>query len=236
MTDHVPAAAEGMPTNRRTALALTGSGIVAALTSIATTATASTADSSLSDVEAVIQRHADAVIAERAAWDAVPSDDDPRRPHVRVQVGRRLVGRDNDGTDIWQPVWAHNEKHIDHVYAQNLHAFLSATDTPERKAAVTERIEKRAAAKKAELAALRAEDDRILEEIGFTAAEETATAALDAVRAIEHEILSFVPQTLAAAIRQAQWAVAGTDDSSGYFLDGDDMRALVRSIAAGAMS
>jgi hypothetical protein len=236
MTEHVPAAAEGLSATRRTALALTGWGVVAALTTIAATARASSVDPSLAAVEALIQRHAGAVNAGKAAWEAIPSDDDPRRPWVRVQVGRLLTGRDDDGNDIFEPIWAYSDENIEQLINRSRPASLSIGG-PERAAAVNERFDARIAAAKAELAALQAEDDRILAQIGYTAATEKASVALDVVRAIEHEILSFVPGTLAAAARQAEWATAGLADDGDYYLDGADMQKLVASIsAAGAVS
>ncbi len=228
----VPAVAEGLP-NRRTALALTGSGLVAALTTIATTSKASIHDASLAAVEALIQRHTDAVRAEKAAWDDVPEDDDPRRQHVRVQVGKLLKGRDDDGNDIWDPIWAYNDERIEQSINRHRDAMIGMWGhRPGETERLTDLYATKVTEKKEQLAALRAEDDRILAEIGYTAAEQKASAALDAVRALEHEILSFVPQTLAAAVRQAQWAIAGSEDDGDYYLDGADMQKLVQSIAA----
>lgn len=229
----VPAAAEGLSATRRTALALTGSGLVAALATIATTARASSVDSSLAAVEVLIQRHADAVYAGKAAWEAIPSDDDPLRPCVRVQVGKLLKGRDDDGNDIFEPIWAYDDKRIEQSVNRHRDAMIGMWGhRPGETEILTERYAAKVAEKKAALAALQAEDDRILAEIGYTAAMDKASAALDAVRAIEQEILSFVPGTLAAAARQAEWATAGLADEGDYYLDGADMQKLVASIAA----
>lgn len=218
--------------NRRHTLALTGSGIVAALSAMSGPVAASRPDHSLTAVEALIQRHARAVLAEKAAWDEVPSDDDPRRPDVRVQISKLLKGRDADGNDIFEPVWAYDNKRIEQSVNKHRDAVIGMWGhRPGETERLTELYAAKAAEKIATLAALQAEDDRILAEIGYTAAVDKASAALDAVRALEHEILSFVPQTLSAAVRKAQWAIAGAADDGDYYLDGADMQKLVASIA-----
>lgn len=184
-------------------------------------------DPSLAALEALIARHTELIAAADLAWQQVPKiPESVVLPDARVQVGRRLLGRDDDGNDVYSPIWAMSDERIEEHYARNRSASLSIYG--EAKAdEINARFDARIAEKKAELAAIDAEIDRISDEWGLTAAEKAAASASEAIFVLEREIKAFRPQSIAAAARLARWAVQSHD----YYLDRDDLIVVLTSIA-----
>jgi hypothetical protein len=170
--------------------------------------------------------------ADRLAWQNIPDDDDPRRPQVNVQIGRHLRGHDaNTGARIFEPIYAYDSATIEKAYEKNLLTSLSIYgSTPERADRIRRDHAEWASAKKAELAELEAADQRILDEIGYTAALARTETSSTAVKTVEAEIIAFRPASFAAAHRLATWAIAMIADDWSYVYD-DHAISILESIA-----
>jgi len=229
-TDATRANAQAMPLTRRRALATTGAGILAAL-SPAPSAISAEADSSL----AALCRLLDALVEARAInsfdWDVsaqIENRISHSLPNVRVQVGRVLKGRDDEGNNIWEPMYAYTPDCIERHY-QREEGFcdvLQRKGTPGYQSAV-KCIRQQKQEKLDELAALRAEAKRIEDDAGYTAACDQARATSQVVTAIESDILAFVPGSLAAAARLASWVSSAMEDG---FLNDEGVAAALASI------
>lgn len=195
-------------------------------------------DAALAELERLIAAHVQAVVADREIWNHtadILQKIEGKLPHCRVQVGRLVGQRDDDGNETWKPIYSHSDEEIDRFYRQSLDVNLSMWGrNDEAKARFREKHDQRVSQKKAELAAVRAERKRIEGESGYTAAMDAARASSDAVRAIEAQIVALVPGTLEAAARKAAWIVhAYNEDNGAYLYDaGDDaLIAALKTIA-----
>lgn len=215
--DATRARAQSMPDmNRRTALAVTGSALAASLASKSRAAQAAPADASLAELEHLIAAQAEAYQISIAKWDAAAAIEDgpamQAAPERRIQVGRLLGPRDDDGNDTWTPIYVYSNEGIEKHLNQHLDAMLSmwghGPNGEERKQQIRDRYAQKISQKKAELAAIEADVARIEAECGYAAAEKAAAAASEAIDAIEETIVAFVPGSLAAAARKAEWVVA----------------------------
>jgi hypothetical protein len=183
-SDATRASTEAMPTTRRTALALTGAGLAAALSGFAAHAAMP------STIAAKIRAHAAACRAEEDAIDELERLEAANPiPPARVRYAYLLCGRDDEGNDIREPLYANTEEAIDRGLE------------PERRVAHLfgprdgARIEAKKARLVAELREARAVRRAALDACGITAAcekvERLSDAAYEARRAvIEHQFTS----------------------------------------------
>ncbi|MGO6724954.1 hypothetical protein ACCS51_28790 [Rhizobium ruizarguesonis] len=182
-----------------------------------------------SDYEHAIELHND-------AWEAVGdlADSEAMRaaPSVRVQVGRRIIGKDEAGNDVFQPIYAYGQEEIEE-YERTTHGvkmlFAKGEDAKARADAWFTRS---VSEKMGRLNAVKAEAQRVEAACGYTAAIERAKGASAGVRHIEQAILDFVPTTLEDAARKARWIVAELQGERALMLDRDDI-ALVALAAIG---
>jgi len=183
MRNIIPAAGEAMPAanqiNRRNVLALTATGITAALTGSAATTAAAKAPS----ISALIEAHKSAWTDMDAATKRLSDIEEAAAlPPVRVQRGRLLAGVKMDGSDEWEPLYAYSEdelnRHLDRD-ADVLRALWK--DNP----AITDKVEERRQRLLNELREKQAERDAAEAACGITA----ATAAQEAASEAEGECL-----------------------------------------------
>ena len=230
-TDATRASAEAMSKlNRRRLLAGLASVSVAAPVT-------SAAGSSRGELERLIAAHAQATAVDRKRWDRAADISDAiadQLPVCRVQVGRVLRERNDDGSDTFTPLYAYTDADIEGRIGPHTEAQASLFGGPgaeQRSAAFRERQAQSIASKKAALAALNAERQYIEDLTGYTAAMEAARASADNVRAIEAAILALVPDTLEEAAHKAAWVVRLYKDDDSYLAD-DYEGALVAALSA----
>ncbi|MHC1548870.1 hypothetical protein [Phyllobacterium sp. K27] len=191
-------------------------------------------DTSLMALQALIGQHQDLYAMDELTWDKVAEiEDSPTMRALKVpsvHVGRRLLGRDEDGNDVWQPIHAYSDEEIDHHIDQHLHSALHMCGNredwkePHRVAYNAKR-----AVHKANLAALKEAAKKIEDECGYTAALEAARKTKSLVDDVEKQVLSFVPSSLAAAATLAGFVCSNLDGKA-YF-DDDAILATLKSIA-----
>jgi hypothetical protein len=223
MTDTARASGEAMPKiNRRKALALVGLSAVSTAT-IPTEGIAMTATpSDLATIEGLIAAHAEAMLLNDKLWGRVGDLDTV--PCAKVEITRRYRGRDENGAEIFDPIYAYRAADIDERLQPHINAALSVwgrTDDDKRR--IRDQFAACANEKKAELAAAEAECKRQQEASGYAAAAAAAERATETVKEIEAQILSFVPQSLAAAARLAQWGVEVYRSDEHCFYDPEEM-------------
>lgn len=72
--------------------------------------------SSLDEIDRLIEAHKQAKVVDEQLW-GVAADlsevVEPRLPHCRVQVGRLVGMRDEDGNETWRPIYAYSDEEID---------------------------------------------------------------------------------------------------------------------------
>lgn len=175
-----------MSLTRRSALALTGSGITAALAGIAVAA------AQPKGAYALIEAHRDAVIASDAVWLTLSQLQDAH-PEIsmaiaKVQYGRMLdSGKDENGNDKWKPLYAYDDKEIDAAIDQEMDVKLRIWawgDSPvaiQRRADITARVEERRQRLKADLREQEAATKAAEDACGITSALVVARAASDVV-------------------------------------------------------
>lgn len=222
----IPTCPTATPISRRAIL--TGSTATAAVMAATTIPAPAASCPSLAKLEEMIACHAEAWQADEAAHYAIPEDTGPL---PRVQVGRRLAW-DEGGNRLYEPIWAYSAEDIDRQYDRHIESSVALFGrTPEREAKIRQDYADRIAEKKADLARQEAEAKRYEDASGFTAAQERASAASAAVKAIERKILAFVPTSLQAASRLAQWASETVATEKGYLYK-DDLRVVLQQIAS----
>lgn len=222
----VRAAAEGMPNFTRRKM-LTG---IAASSAMSFPAAAAQHDASLADVEALVAKHAQLVAAEFAAYDAVPDISHVKLPRARVKVGKKLIEKNDDGEDCFEPVWAYSEPEIIEAYTRIQGSMSAVLRDPAKLAVQTDRWEAAKQEKLAEFRAVAAEKERLLVESGYRPAEDAAVALGWQRHQMELTIVAYRPTSLAAAVRLCAWAAAGSDDT--YWLDEKETKQLLLSIAS----
>lgn len=198
------------------------------------------ADTSLTALENLIKAHAEAAQNSTAKWEVEADISDAikdKRPIVRVQAGRLLrMGRDENGNDLYDPIYKYDDEGIEKFIQKNTDAMLAmwgnGAGGDERRQKILRQHEASVQRKKDELAKVQAERDRIEQESGYAAALAAAKEAASVTYGLEKQITSFVPETLAAAARLAAWIVEGLNEQFPNSLDEDDAIAALSAIAA----
>ena len=134
----------------------------------------------------------------RAAWSEcerlwhVASDIVEENPieGAKVQIGRFLRGRNDDGTDKFEPYWAYSFSSIESHYDQTLRSSLSIFGR-ENEDATRAKWAERVAAKKAELQEELDREQREEEECGLAQARRDASAAGDLADAFLGRIMAY---------------------------------------------
>jgi hypothetical protein len=203
--------------------------------STTTAATVASTTGSLEELERLIAEHKAAALIDEQLWVRVGEIDDrlpDDLPIVRVQIGRILMGKNLDGSDADKPIYAYDEKKVDADIDHHMEAQLALCG---RNEALIANVRERYAASKArlkqKLADLSAERKRIEDDHGYTAALAAARAQSDVTKALEGRIMDFVPTSIAAAARQAAWALELHEDEIFHCCKGLDLSRLVKSIA-----
>lgn len=185
----------------------------------------------------LLNRHASTLVSYDAAWNRVSEIQDSAAmeasPIVRVQVGRRLKGRDDNGAEVWDPIYAYSAEQVTKRVESHMEAQLSIFPG-DRNSQTREKIKsgyrERMRQYLNQLDALRAECERIEIECGYTHALQEARANSDELKEIERLIIDFVPKTLGEASLKARWIAQAYDAQSGYI--GDDENNLKFAIDA----
>ncbi|CAM5579844.1 hypothetical protein ATER59S_05069 [Aquamicrobium terrae] len=174
----VRADGEAMPAanqmNRRNALAITATGITAALAGLAVKGAEAKAPAS--ELPALIDAHRKAYAAYEAACiraNEIEAAND--LPRVKVQLGRELVGKNPDGSNSFAPLYAVTESQIDRVIDNHLAVAQSLRFGPK----ALEAHERRRQQLKADLAASRAALKAAEDACGLTAANDARDLAFD---------------------------------------------------------
>ena len=196
-------------------------------------------DTSLVELEVLLAAHEEAITQNNRNWEK--SDDLDTERSSKVRVGYVLRGLDDDGNDIKEPIFAYSVESILEHYERSkgpaLSIWGSAPDGVERVRKINERYEEITREKIDEFLALEAEKKRREDASGYTAALAAAEAATAAVREIEARIMAFAPQSLAAARRLAQWALASSESNRHCFDGADDLLTMVLgTLAKGVQS
>lgn len=161
------------------------------------------------------------------AWAALGELEDGEamraQPSERVQVGRRIIGRQPDGTDAYEPVYAYSVEEIESYERVSLGTQMLFAHNAAAKARVEERFAWRVAEKVGRLNAVQKECRRIEDACGYTATVDRARVASARVCAIEQTILDFVPTTLDEAARKARWIVTELQGDRTYMHDREDI-------------
>ena len=178
----------------------------------------------------LFQDHADAMTVDDEAWNRLSELEDSEtmsnQPRRRVQVGRMIMGRDENGEDVFDPIYCYTEEDIRENFERHLHPLLGVP-VPAHMA--------RMEAKLAEFRAIVAERQRIEDDCGYTGATKKAKATAARVKEIEQEILDFVPATLDEAARKAKWLVEQLRSDRTYLHDRDDVAEVVLASIARAV-
>lgn len=184
-----------------------------------------------------------AIDEDKLAWDEISRLDElpelKDRPWPKVQVGRLIKGRNDDGTEIFDPIFAYNaadiEKKIETHRAARLSFEGTGPGSEERRKKVHEFYASMIANKEAELQALVDQRRKMEDAAGFTAAMEVANETCAKVKALEAKIIGYVALTIADAAAIAAWVIAGmADDALGYLSDAAPIDALKSLAKAGA--
>ena len=157
-------------------------------------------------------------------------------PNCRVQVGRILRGRDDDGNETWTPIYSYSTEDIDSRAESNAETYVRLNARGPNAADIEKAIRKAqaewAGRKKGELTALQAESKRIEDESGYTAALEDAVAISEYVKNIEAEIVAFVPDTLQMAAEKAAWVIEAFSEENGAYLSDRGEDGLIDALKA----
>ncbi|MBX4876648.1 hypothetical protein HJA89_27815 [Rhizobium bangladeshense] len=186
-------------------------------------------DTLFSDYEHAIEFHNHAW---KAVGDLADSEDMRAAPAVRIQVGRRVIGKDEVGNDVFQPIYAHRAEEIEEYERTTYAVKMLFAGHEDAKARVEAWFSRSVSEKVGRLNAVKAETKDIENACGYTAALEIAEGASTKVREIEQAILDFVPATLEDAARKARWIVAELQGDRALMLDRNDI-ALVALTAIG---
>lgn len=192
----------------------------------------------LDELKALIETHKGTLAIDHEKWEAVgeiAETIEGKVPRCRVQVSEILGFRDENGNNTFRPIYAYDEAEIESRRDRDIEV-LAGQCGPSQKGVerIKEIREKRTAwanAKKAELVALKAERRRVEDESGYTAALKAAHASADAVRAIEAEIIAYIPSSFETAARKATWVVDAYRDGNSYLSDDGD-EALLSALKA----
>ena len=207
--DATRASATALPEiSRRNALTLTGAGLVAALAGFASHAAHTAPRNGLDMLNELIDAHTAEYARNDELWERAGELD--AEPNCTGVLGRLYRVKSDDCENIYKPIHAYCNEQIDEFYERDLSAQLSIWGNGPAGAENARKIHERYAAlvtaKKAELAALGAEKERREIASGFHAAYVAAAASSEALKVIEAQITAFVPASMAAVIRLAQWS------------------------------
>ncbi|MQW88567.1 hypothetical protein [Sinorhizobium saheli] len=136
-------------------------------------------------------RHAHAYAVDSAAWTAVGDFEDAPQiwamPEARVQCGRTLLGRDDEGKEIWQPSYCYSVESITKRIEERRDNHLSMYSGDRNKALRADVEAQYARVLKEKLdqfAAVEADRKRIEDECGYTQAMEAARGTSAVVKEI----------------------------------------------------
>ncbi|OJU52373.1 MAG: hypothetical protein BGO03_12000 [Mesorhizobium sp. 61-13] len=187
-------------------MTITGAGLAAALAGISVQAARTAPRNGLALLNELIEAHTAEYARNDELWERAGELD--TEPNCKVVVGRFYKGRDDDGENIYEPMYAYFNERIEEHYKRDLAVCLSLVGNDTTKAGeIRDCIAAKVASKNAELAALEAEREAREIASGFRDAYAAAEASSEAVSAIETQIAAFVPASMAEAIRLAQWSV-----------------------------
>lgn len=207
--DATRASATALPDiSRRNALTIIGAGLAAALAGFSVQAARTAPRNGLALLNELIEAHTAEYARNDELWERAGELD--TEPNCKVVVGRFYRGKDVDGENIYEPIYAYCDEQIDEFHERDLSAQLSIWGNGPAGADNARKIQERhnvkVASKKAELAALEAERKRREIASGFHAAYAAAGASSEALKVIEAQISAFVPASMAEVIRLAQWS------------------------------
>lgn len=195
---------------------------------------------SLKGLQSLIAEHTRLWQVDCAAWHAFGNINECEaartRPALRVQIGSIIMGRNENGQDIKEPKYFSSEKAITDEFRRweeyDLGLIIRRNDV-DAIAKRKQHFDAKIAAKVAELSAIQTERKRIEDACGYTAAEEKLTQTGAAVKAIETQIIGFVPEDIETARLLASWAVDSYENEVGYLVCDDDQRFQVLASIAG---
>lgn len=225
----VQAAAEGMPKITRR-LALRG---IATLPAIAAPG-AAMARTGASQAATLIEAHREAYDVADAAWMRLSELQDATDvPYPRVQVSRLLKGRDDDGNDIWDPIYKYDLAGIEAHCVRDRDCLLSwNSHWPHKLPAIHENFHKRVARLTADLQAQEAEVERIEAAAGITDARAAARAASDHLADCLARITTHQPASLTEAAEIARYLIDCDDrDIEGFDSDREPLMEFMRQMA-----
>jgi hypothetical protein len=186
----------------------------------------------------LINSHHAAILHDRAAWDAVSDLDECEamlnRPTARVQTSRLIIGRDDNGAEVFKPLYSYSEQDIRALFLKNDHwqpgRMLHGREEQlrDRRAAYYKRMEDHIAA----LREIEDERQRIEDQCGYTVTLREARRTSEGVRMIEAEIVGYVPASFDDAIKKANWCVWAASDDHCYLYDTDNMCAVLTAALA----
>lgn len=181
------------------------------------------------ELAALFANYAVAVEANTRAWDehsridGLPELQD--RPWPKVQVGRLYKGRDGEGNEIYNPIYAYRVDDIEKKVQSHLDAALAVhgngRSAEDRIARIRKSYADKAAEWTAELQGMVDQRKAMEDAAGLTAALEAGNATSAKVREIEQQIIAHVPTTLADVAAIAAWTIKGMSDDAENPLDDD---------------
>lgn len=221
---------------RRTALALTGSGLTAALAGLAVTASAQPAG-----VQTMIEVHRAAIAVADALW-LTTSEISDANPAVsstvpKVQYGFLLRGRNDDGTDDKEPLFAYTEETINKVVDRDRDTKLSiwghGPAGEKNRLEINANAEARRERMKGEFRRQKAELQAAEDACGLTAAAEAATAASRQSRSLLADLLAYQCRDIGEVTALATYlAECEAED----IVDAETLVEWVRALAGKAVS
>ena len=178
------------------------------------------------ELEDLIRRYDEAWEIDVALWNAVPDD---YSPEIAVECEGIVYGW-RGGKEKFHHVTANTAEEIERKHREWWRASIEAE--PHKRAELQARADQRLAEKLADLDAQRAAKKAHQDASGYTAAMERADAQVEVVRAIEAEIIDYVPQSLGQAARKAAWLMDVTENERCYGHGDDLLMRLAKSLVA----
>jgi hypothetical protein len=201
-----------MRMNRRNAMKAAGAGIATTLAGLAIAET-----SKASPVRDMIDRHRQLHDANNQAWDEVSRIVDAysgRWPRPAVQYGRLVIGVDNAGNNLYQPMMAYSHAMLEERKQQELRNLVSIFGEKAR-AKTEERYDRLAA----DLTKQDQELEAMNEATGLSAAEAAAEACSEAMDECLAEIISYRCTSIAEAQEIAAYIHAHVESDTGNVTD-----------------
>lgn len=193
----------------------------------------------VSSLSALVENQRLARETDCAAWrrvgeitDALEAKGDHLLPKVQTSM---LLTAWGDKGPIKVAQYSYSEDDIRKVFMERMSSSLSlvsARNDEQRekvRADYMQNMERKLAGFREQERAYKRRED----EAGYTAALEEARETSDAVKAVEAEIIAYVPSTLEEAASKAAWVAWAYDDDYCYICDdGDGASALVAALRA----